>query len=645
MSAPIGVGTEFIYNSRKFKISGRVKNQTETFKVKDLEYEIEELWSLEQILECWQNESLIFKPLIEGGKQPYTDMMHLSEDENNRIQFKLYCIKPLIDISDKELASAVKLQLEELKEKGKSASRSSLYEWRKLYIQSNRDAASLITGYGNTGNQGKKRIEDRVYEIIDETIDRLLMNKSGTKTIEVCKQVRVQIKQENKERLKQGFEPLKIPSDMTIYRRFNEKDEFEKAKKRFSYLYARTKHGYIGITDKLGRPLQVVEIDHSPIDLLLVDDETRTPLPRGNFTAVIDVFSRYILGFNITFENASYKSDMLTLLHAISKKNLKEKFPDILNDHLSYGIPEIVVMDRGKDFKSKWLTTALTQLGCEDPSYNDPKSPWQKPHIERFFSTKNQTFDQRFQGTTFSNNQEARKRDQNPQEKAVIGIQAYISMFNKWLMDDYHIHVMDSLGDSPMNVFRQGIKQNPPRVRNMQEVKMALLPFVSRIIDRGMLKTWKLKYRSHELYDLEKYLESLGGSQKVMAKYDPDDISHLYVWDVRIKQYLKVPCDEQEYTSGLNLHLHLHIRNKKLRDDKLTVQEVRDETSESLWKMAEEEKKKGKKISKLTAQNSGYGSNQDINHIEKQKKKVETRQLGKFDDDEEFYELGGGYLA
>jgi transposase InsO family protein len=45
------------------------------------------------------------------------------------------------------------------------------------------------------------------------------------------------------------------------------------------------------------RPLAVVQIDHTKLDLIVVDEVDRKPLARPWFTVAIDVFSRVVTGF------------------------------------------------------------------------------------------------------------------------------------------------------------------------------------------------------------------------------------------------------------------------------------------------------------------------------------------------------------
>ena len=50
------------------------------------------------------------------------------------------------------------------------------------------------------------------------------------------------------------------------------------------------------------RPLDVVQIDHTPMDIVVVDDLYRQPLGKPYLTLATDVATRCILGFVISFE-------------------------------------------------------------------------------------------------------------------------------------------------------------------------------------------------------------------------------------------------------------------------------------------------------------------------------------------------------
>jgi putative transposase len=52
-------------------------------------------------------------------------------------------------------------------------------------------------------------------------------------------------------------------------------------------------------------PLAVAQIDHTSMDVIVVDEEHRQPIQRPSLTVVIDVYSRMVLGFAIYLEKPS----------------------------------------------------------------------------------------------------------------------------------------------------------------------------------------------------------------------------------------------------------------------------------------------------------------------------------------------------
>jgi hypothetical protein len=56
----------------------------------------------------------------------------------------------------------------------------------------------------------------------------------------------------------------------------------------------------------------------------------------------------------------------------------------------------------------------------------------------------------------------------------------------------------------------------------------------------------------------------MGGGEKVKIKYDPNDISVIYVWDDFNSRFLPVPALDQEYTRNLTIWQH-HIIRKYAR--------------------------------------------------------------------------------
>jgi len=70
-------------------------------------------------------------------------------------------------------------------------------------------------------------------------------------------------------------------------------------------------------------PLAVIQIDHTPIDLILVDDEERLPIGKAYLTIAIDVYSRMLAGFVVTLEAPSAMSAGLCVVDAILPKEAR----------------------------------------------------------------------------------------------------------------------------------------------------------------------------------------------------------------------------------------------------------------------------------------------------------------------------------
>jgi putative transposase len=122
-------------------------------------------------------------------------------------------------------------------------------------------------------------------------------------------------------------------------------------------------------------PLGVIQIDHTPLDLILVDDIHRLPVGRPWLTLAIDVYTRMVAGFALAFEKPSALSVGLCLLHAITPKD------DWLSKHglatglAIHGLMRQIHCDNAREFRSEMLRKACEQYGIE-LSFRRVKSPW-----------------------------------------------------------------------------------------------------------------------------------------------------------------------------------------------------------------------------------------------------------------------------
>jgi len=100
------------------------------------------------------------------------------------------------------------------------------------------------------------------------------------------------------------------------------------------------------------RPLQRVEIDHTKLDLLVVDMERRMPIGRPmaylSYRRVFEVHCRHL--YRVSSAILPIRHAVPQACHVTKKTYLKDQYPNIKHTWDAYGIMETVVVDNGKEF-------------------------------------------------------------------------------------------------------------------------------------------------------------------------------------------------------------------------------------------------------------------------------------------------------
>ena len=111
------------------------------------------------------------------------------------------------------------------------------------------------------------------------------------------------------------------------------------------------------------RPLDVVQINHTPMDIVVVDDLYRRPLGQPYLTLATDVATRCILGFVILFvpPGAGTKSLWMTLL--VSPKVAWLKQLGVVGGWPMAGLPKTLHLDGAAEFKSEASWRGCGQSG------------------------------------------------------------------------------------------------------------------------------------------------------------------------------------------------------------------------------------------------------------------------------------------
>ncbi|WP_342503629.1 Mu transposase C-terminal domain-containing protein [Lysinibacillus sp. FSL L8-0126] len=632
---PIGAGTKFLLNNRAYEIEAEIEKNV--YSVFDIEFPlVKKNYSYEQLSKLLQESKLEFSEYGKNTKGDFVkkydfdDFSMLPEELQKKALFRYEVIKPLVYLEVDFLSPYIDMRVNEFEAKGEKVSRASIYRWLSDYRTGNYDIRSLVSSYHRRGKG--KRLNKEVEMVIERFIDKYYLAKERRTVKTIFELISHQINVENKSRLPSN--QLQLPSESTVLRRIKERDEFEITKSRKGKKAAWQKYGQVQLFDKPTYPLQRAEVDHTPLDLFVVDTKTRLPIGRPWLTSVLDVFTGYPLGFYIGFEPPSYTSVMHALNHAIfSKKDLKGKYK-LENNWVAHGLPELLVVDNGKEFLSKHLESACLQLEME--LYHCPvKSAWYKGAVERYFRTINQSLLHQTKGTTFSNVLD--KGEYNPKKNAIIGFEKLLEYIYKWVVDYYAIDFNSGVKGVPLHLWEKSFEVIPAPALPSSGIdwKIALMKLEKGSIQRTGIRFKHLFYQSDKLAFLRHKIDSKANKNSVEFKYDPTDLSKIFVYDPFDYSYIEVLCTDQAYADGLNEYTH-NVIVKKLNEEKKSIDKAALAAARhALVQMLEIEEKQTLTERKNILRIKAVSSNQEWTSDKKKPKTVEETGSAKVFDDTE----------
>lgn len=474
-------------------------------------------------------------------------------------KWQLAVIKPLLDMPQRTRA-AVTQRIQEITAQQPAAaatnkiSVTSVYRWMRDYEQGQRDLRALIPAtMGRRGGAGQPRLAARVEQIIADKIEEVYLKpRVKTRVKDVHHAVAHFITEENRYRAED--DQLPVPSYPTLARRVEQLDEKRKFQLKHGAEATRKKFKQYGQLSYPETPLERVEIDHTKLDLIVLDADA-VPLGRLTFTHCIDTATRYPLGYYLGFEPPSYLTVMECLKHAIMPKNARERY-GTTHEWLAYGLPTTLVIDNGKEFRGHGLEDACHLLGIIiEP--NKVRSPWQKAVVERFFRTTAEGIIHTLPGTTFSN--VTQKGDYNSAKAACVFLDDIDEIVNRYLVDIYAQEFHRGLQGVPARQW-EVMTQNgffPALPQSAEELSILLCPFDERVLWHYGIEFEGLRYNSPELLYLRTKLRQ---GEKVKIKYDPSDLSQIYVHNPFDQAYITAPCLAGDYVQGLSLWKHRVIK-------------------------------------------------------------------------------------
>lgn len=525
--------------------------------------------------------------------------IELSDKEWDDAHKKFEIIKPLL-----EAKGNGEMVIARAKEFG--INKATVYRWIEKYTLTE-SITSLAESRGKS-LKGKKKIDSEVEEILKKGIEEIYLTKQRKKVTKVIDYVIKKCKDLG----------LAGPHENTIRKRIKELNEFEILKKRYSAKASREAYDpSYGKFTNAPHPLSVVEIDHTKVDLILVDEVNRLPIGRPWITLATDIYSRMIVGYYLSFDAPSFLSVGLCIAHSILPKEKWLLSLGVEGDWPCWGKMKIVHSDNGKEFKSSAMKRSCAEYGIE-LNYRPPGKPYWGGHVERLLGTLSQEI-HTLPGTTFSNTKE--RKDYKSEKKAAITIKEFEQWLVTYIVNVYHKQLHTGIEMSPIDKYEQGIigsNGHPgvglqPKIMDESKVKLDFMPYMERTVQDYGVMVDRIHYYSDVLKKWVNKTDITSGKarlkKKFIFKYDPRDISCIYFFDPELKDYFQIPYRDLSKPS-ISIWEYRAAKNKLKADGIGNIDEDKIFAAFERMKQIEEEAVSKTKRTKI-ARSRGRKSNTD----------------------------------
>ena len=525
--------------------------------------------------------------MIKDNGYIFKDIDDIADDEWKTIEIRLNAIRPL-------LSGATRKEIEEhAKEIGIHF--TTLYRWLSGYKSTGTVTGLLSQKRGR--KNGTVFIAEDIEKIIQDTIksDYLIKERPSIKS--VINKIKIKCLEKN----------LALPSNNTIRNRINKITQYEFFEKRNSKNLVKDKFAPATKKYSADYPLQKVQIDHTRVDLHIVDDENRTSIGRPWLTLAIDIYSRMIVGYYLSLDAPSGVSVGMCIVNAILQKNKLLNQFELDTEWNVWGKFDNIFTDNGADFRSFSVEQACLVNGIHINFRPIGKKEY-GGHIERLIGTT-MTEVHDVPGTTYSNIKE--KMDYDSEGNACMTFDE----FEKWLLiyitKIYQHNIHSSIKTSPYLKWKEGIfgtKDTPgigyPQIPgDIESLTIDFLPSIERTVQKNGVTIDGLTYFDQILrtkirgYDMG--YDSSNSNPKYIFKRDPRDISFIWFYDNVQQEYYKIGLANMEFPPMSLQELNIIKNNIEKTNSKVLNEYNILEGYKELYSHVDESIKKTKQQKKM----------------------------------------------
>jgi putative transposase len=510
----LSIGTQVVYAGEAFEIKSPLSLTS---------FLIQNCTSGEQVV-AQLDELSPSVPVASPAHVHESDLATLSAREWEEAKRRAAVIRPLATL-DEMPADRAKQAAEQL-----GLSQRTIYSLLQRY----RASGGLLTSLArrqSAGGRGKGRLAPDQEMVIRATIAELYLSSQRHRAAEVVQEVRRRCHTAG----------LQAPSEKAIRARIDAIRPEESVRRRHGRQATHRLTPVQGAFPAVTTPLEVVQMDHTVVDCIIVDEHRRQPIGRPYITVGIDMYSRCITGFCLTLEAPSSVSVGLCLAHSVLDKETELRRLELEGEWPIWGKPGTIHVDNATEFYSEALSR-----GCQQHGIRIDHRPVRQPHyggtIERVLGTLMQRVHS-LPGTTFSNPQERGAYDS--EGRATLTLKELEKWLTLVIVGHYHLSVHSTLHEPPIERFKRGLlgthdAPGPgprPRLVHRRAFLIDFLPLAKRKIQRHGFVLDHIQYYSNAL---RPWIAERDRLEPFLIRRDPRDLSRIFVLDPERQAYVEI---------------------------------------------------------------------------------------------------------
>lgn len=403
-----------------------------------------------------------------------------------------------------------------------------------------------LVAYGTVTCLLRKKRKDKGGKRLAEAVEKIVREVIATEYLTDLKRSPTQALREITRRCRnEGFKDF--PSKSTLLRRIEEivpeVREFRRRGRNAALDY-RPHRGSLPGVEQLHA---IWQIDHTKVDIELVDEKDRIPIGRPWITVIIDVYSRMVVGWYISFDPPGTLGTGICIATAILPKDALLARLGISYPWPCQGKPRLIQADNAKEFRGNTLKKACNEHGV-DLKFRKVKKPNYGAHIERLLGTLLKEI-HALDGTTFSNTRE--KGEYNSQANATMTLDEFETWLANLILGMYHQREHSELGCAPIKKYQDGLigdDKTPgigllPVAADPERLRIDFLPMAERTIQPYGVLLDNILYHDPVL---DKWIGALDPrtkrlKRKFVFRRDPRNISYLIFWDPDAERHYRIP--------------------------------------------------------------------------------------------------------